>query len=182
MSNEADKLISEIQYKTGLSLEEIADKIGYSRPYLNNVKLKGGGKKVIGVLREKFAEILQNVPRATFNNQGRQEPEDQKNNLSQEELLSVLVQLIRTQNRILEKQEIDLVERVKDIEVNLKDALGRVDSIKLDVYSGKIVILESLARLEKKKSGALISEADSIVSALLSEHQRQQGRKAEKSS
>lgn len=65
MSKEAQILLKEIQYKTGMTLEEIADKIGYSRPYLNNVKLKGGGGKIIGILKEKFKDILQNVPLAS---------------------------------------------------------------------------------------------------------------------
>lgn len=65
MANEVEILLKEIQFKTGLSLEEIADKIEYSRPYLNNVKLKGGGEKIVGILKEKFAETLQKVSRAT---------------------------------------------------------------------------------------------------------------------
>lgn len=62
MSNEAQQLLKEIQYKTGKTLEEIAADIDYSRPYLNNVKLKGGGEKVIGILKAKYAKILQNDP------------------------------------------------------------------------------------------------------------------------
>lgn len=65
MSNEAAIILNEIQFKTGKTLEEIAGEIGYSRPYLNNVKLKGGGEKVIGILKEKYHKILQNVPRGT---------------------------------------------------------------------------------------------------------------------
>lgn len=60
MSNQAEILIKKIQYKTGMSLDEIAEKIGYSRPHLNNIKLKGGGAKIIGRLKEEFSEILQN--------------------------------------------------------------------------------------------------------------------------
>lgn len=66
MSKEADDLLKEIQYKTGKTLEEIAVEIGYSRPYLNKVKLMGGGEKIIGILKQKYAEILQNVPRANL--------------------------------------------------------------------------------------------------------------------
>jgi hypothetical protein len=61
LSNEAQILLKEIQFKTGKTLEDIAKDIGYSRPYLNNVKLKGAGEKVIGLLKEKYKGILQNV-------------------------------------------------------------------------------------------------------------------------
>lgn len=60
MSKELEKILDTIQFKTKMSLEEIADKIGYSRPYLNNAKKSGGSKKLIGVLMETFPEILQN--------------------------------------------------------------------------------------------------------------------------
>lgn len=63
---EAELLLNEIQYRTGKTLEEIAGDIGYSRPYLNNVKLKGGGDRLIDTLREKYADILQNVPHGTY--------------------------------------------------------------------------------------------------------------------
>jgi len=66
MSNEAAELLKKIQYATGLSLEEIASRIGYSRPYLNNVKLKGeGGKKIISTLKLKFASELKQVEKQT---------------------------------------------------------------------------------------------------------------------
>lgn len=68
MSNEAQRILNEIQYRTGKSLEEIAEDIGYSRPYLNNVKLKGGGEKIIGILKTKYYNVLQNVPRSTLEN------------------------------------------------------------------------------------------------------------------
>jgi hypothetical protein len=64
VSNSLAELIDEIQFKSKLSLEEIADSIGYSRPHLNKEKLKGENKKLEGMLREKFKEILQNVPGA----------------------------------------------------------------------------------------------------------------------
>lgn len=70
MSNEAQNILNEIQYRTGKSLEEIAGEIGYSRPYLNNVKLKGGGEKIIGILKTKYYNILHNVPRGTDEKSG----------------------------------------------------------------------------------------------------------------
>lgn len=60
-SKELAEMLDIIQYKTGKSLEEIAADIGYSRPYLNKVKLSGSGDKVSGILKATYGEILQNV-------------------------------------------------------------------------------------------------------------------------
>lgn len=60
-SNEIGKLLDIIQFRTGKTLEEISADIGYSRPYLNKIKLKGGGQKVLGILNSTFREVLQNV-------------------------------------------------------------------------------------------------------------------------
>ena len=59
MSKELEILLDEIQFKTHLTLEEIAKKVGYSRPWLNRQKTSGGGKKLIGILKEAFKEELQ---------------------------------------------------------------------------------------------------------------------------
>ncbi len=65
-SNEIEEILNIIQFKTGKTLEEIAEDIGYSRPYLNNVKLQGNApSKILGRLKDKYSEILQKVPRET---------------------------------------------------------------------------------------------------------------------
>lgn len=61
MINELEILLDKIQVKTNLSLEEIAKKIGRSRPYLNKQKSNGGkNKKLIALLKDRFPKILQN--------------------------------------------------------------------------------------------------------------------------
>lgn len=59
MSNELTQLLNEIQSKTRLTLEEIAEKVGYSRPYLNQAKAKGDNPKLLGIVRETFKDVLQ---------------------------------------------------------------------------------------------------------------------------
>lgn len=157
MSNEAQELLKEIQYKTGKTLEEIASDIGYSRPYLNNVKLNGGGGKVVGILREKYKKILQNVPR---------EKEGSDNKEADTSLMPVLVQLMKTQNMILERQEKEVVDRVKNIEANLEQlnpVLAGVSSLSLQIDSARQTVLKSLSRLEKKPEDYLLKEADKIM-------------------
>lgn len=61
MSNDLDALLKEIQYKTGLTLDQVAESIGYSRPYLSKIRKKGA-EMVIGKLKERFkAELSENA-------------------------------------------------------------------------------------------------------------------------
>lgn len=62
LPTEAEILLKEIQYKTGKTLEQIAEDVGYSRPYINNVKLKGGGRRLIDRLKSKYKRVLQDEP------------------------------------------------------------------------------------------------------------------------
>lgn len=59
MPNELEKILNDIQFKTGKTLEEIAKEIGYSRPHLNNAKNKKGSEKIVGILKTKYYNILQ---------------------------------------------------------------------------------------------------------------------------
>jgi phage repressor protein C with HTH and peptisase S24 domain len=58
--NELEQLLKEIQYRTNESIEQIASRIGYSRPYLNTAKTKGNGK-IVELLKSKYRDILQSV-------------------------------------------------------------------------------------------------------------------------
>lgn len=62
MSNKLANIIAEIQYRLNLSQEEIADRIGYSRPYLSNAIKKDAKGKILDTIMKEFAEIVQNVP------------------------------------------------------------------------------------------------------------------------
>ena len=44
--NTLEALLNEIQFKTNKNLEEIANDIGYSRPYLTTIKNKGPNKRL----------------------------------------------------------------------------------------------------------------------------------------
>ena len=62
MTNKIENIVKEIQFKTDQSLEQIAATIGYSRPHLNKAKNSGVEGKVLEALKNKYKEILQNVP------------------------------------------------------------------------------------------------------------------------
>lgn len=65
-----------------------------------------------------------------------------------------------------------LLNKVGTIDANLKQALGGVVQLSLHVESAREVVLEALARLEKKPKGSLIAEADNIVKLLMKEHEK----------
>jgi hypothetical protein len=95
MSNKVAKLLEDIQYKTQKSLEDIANDIGYSRPYLNNVKLaKEDNEKVYNKLRVYYSEILQNVSKQPANGLSGQGDETQS-------LTARALELLAESNRIL---------------------------------------------------------------------------------
>lgn len=91
----------------------------------------------------------------------------------QNNLIKTLTLQSETANGILQRITDNVENKLGDLDANLKDALGRVESLKYDVFSGRQVTLESLARIEGKKPGALVKEADSIVLSLLSSRKQQ---------
>lgn len=123
MSNELSKLIDVIQFKKKLTLEEIADAIGYSRPYLNNAKLSGGkSKKLIGVLKAKYPEVLIDSKIAID-----YDKESMAKDLIQ---LKAIVKMLRSRHAKLEAKVLGrsleevLEELDNDTTINIKDLVG----------------------------------------------------------
>ena len=98
----------------------------------------------------------------------------------QNKLIEVLNTQAGTANEILRRIADNVEVKVENISANLTDVLGRVDSLKLDVVSGRTVVLQSLARLEKKKPNALIEEGDNIIAGLMQSPRQTRGRTAGK--
>src|SRR5436190_7010522 len=163
--NELQKMIKEIQYRTDETFDDIATRLDYARAYLNDQVNKGGNNTIRQKLIKQYPRILKQFVRSdddklSFN-------EDNAGYGGQPELLNVLIELMKRQNIILEKQTSNVESKVDNIETNLNDALGRVDSLKFDLQSQRDVVLRSLARLEKKPEDALLKEADNIIVGLL---------------
>lgn len=160
MSNEAQHLLNHIQYKTGKTLDEIAQEIGYSRPYLNNVKLKGaGGGKVVGVLKSKYVNELRDFSHEKSNLAASQN----NGEISLlETLMAKLITVTDTTNRLLERQEKGLLEKVDRIDANLSIVVAQSEKIDYELESGRMVVLQALSRLENKPVNQLMIEADSL--------------------
>ncbi len=117
-----------------------------------------------------------------------QEPEPEYGNVT-ERLLTQQNKLIDSMNKqsevansILNHLANNVESKVEVIDSNLNDALGRIESLKLDLRSGRNVVLKSLARLEKRTENSLVKEADSIILALMQEQSRKQNKKPGKGS
>lgn len=78
--------------------------------------------------------------------------------------MKTMEQLMKTQNSLLEDQKKSVVSKISTMEINLNKALGGVSKLSLHVESAREVVLQSLARLEKKKDeNYLLREADKKV-------------------
>lgn len=169
MSNEAQHLLNHIQYKTGKSLSVIAKEIGYSRPHLNKAKTEGiEGGKIVGILKTKYAKELEDVSGGTLHSKS---DTSVIQTASQTAVLEVLMQklivLSDTTNRLLERQEKGLLEKVDKMDANLNAVAAQTEKIDYELESGRITVLRALSRLEKKPEDQLVSEADSIKTELI---------------
>jgi hypothetical protein len=167
-------MVKEIQYRTGKSIDEIAKSIDYARAYFNDQINKGENINIKKKLIAKYKSSLEHFVRnEDYGNQTEVQEYPGAFGQKTPELLTVLVELMKRQNHILERQLENVELKVERIDTNLDDALGRVESLKLDLISGRIVVLKSLARLEKKNPDTLLKEADNTKLELLKAQTRQ---------
>lgn len=61
MNNRIGKLVKDIQYATDFTIEQIADKIDYSRAHLTRLAKHGDSQKAYDALMKEFKEITQKV-------------------------------------------------------------------------------------------------------------------------
>lgn len=82
-------------------------------------------------------------------------------------LMQKLIQVTDTTNRLLERQEKGLLEKVDRVDANLNVVVAQTEKIGVELESGRMVALMALSRLEKKPVDELIHEADNIKIDLL---------------
>lgn len=135
MSNSIRKLVKDIQYTTELTLDEIADKLGYSRSYFRNEVSKGRSKSVLETIQAKFKDIIeQNVSRETQNGLTNVPDVDQflvskmlKQDAMAEVMLGVLAELLAKQTgqsvtAILSQLERSVVDKQTRIKEELRNS------------------------------------------------------------
>lgn len=156
MSNNLEILLNEVQLKTRLTLEQIAQRLGYSRPYLNKMKKNGGNQKLEKMLKETFPEVLQNdTP-----------PADRTDHL---------IQTLERTNKTLETI---ILANLTGVNTNLtvlteviKTNQLMIDSIQVRQSAQHTVMLGSLDRIEGKKEGTLLVKASKLENDLRQEVQ-----------
>lgn len=133
-------------------MAQIGDKIGYSREHLSkSAKAKDETPGVYNALTAHFGPFggtSQNVTNTT------------------DKILGVIVELMEKQNKILDRQEKELVGKVMRIDANLNGVIGRTESLHYDLVSGRATVLRSLSRIEGRAEEELLQEADSIRRSL----------------
>jgi len=95
------ELVKEIEYRTGLTQQEIADKIGYSRPFLNrhvNGK-EDHSDKLAGRIRNEFKDVLKDMYHTTTTTVKARSSNDEK---PKDEKLAQLEQRIKSLEEKLE--------------------------------------------------------------------------------
>lgn len=144
---------------TGLSTGNVSE-------YLS--RKKKPSERFIRVFYDKIYKSSTNVPRDTVS-LGNTEP-------GEKDLLRILMQqmtnLMQTQNNLLQDQKEQVVDKVNDIDTNLKQVLGAVIKIESDIHASKEVALKSLARLERLPEESLTGEAHKIVKRRVLGHKK----------
>lgn len=165
----------------GYDRTRIEKEANYSENYIDQQLSKGGNKRFVNSLKQFRDRILQKTTSS-----GNEVNEDhvpvvnlQTLIIQQNKLIVSMNRQSETANAILQRLTDNVEGKIAQIDTNLIDALGRVDSLKFDVYSGRQVVLESLARLEGKSEKSLLKRADSIVISLM-DQQKQQNKSAGK--
>lgn len=163
---------NEIETKLGLASNSITQTLsrnGSERMYreillfkewavLNNSTSKGQAEEPVPVYGDPMSRLL----------------------VQQNRLIDSMNQQSTTANKILVRLADNVETKVESIDLSLADALARIESLTINVTSGRSVILKSLARLEKKPEQTLQKEADSINASLLQELSGKQSKKSGK--
>jgi hypothetical protein len=167
--------ILKVLKQMGYQRPQIESRLGLAEGSISQTIARNGSERLLKalVLYKEWAILSKSVnvdEQAVI-----QEPEpkygDQMSRLlvQQNRLIDSMNQQSTTANTILARLADNAETKVESIDLSLADALARIDSLRIDVTSGRSVILKSLARLEKKPELSLQKEADNINASLLQE-------------
>jgi len=164
-------LVKAVQFKLGLTVEQVAEGIGYSRVHLSNEMKKKSSPAVEQALYKKYGEILQNVSHGTPAAQSNAKPNGE-NKPATGMLIDAgeYIDELKRDKRMLES----LVKDNQDvIRFNLSSLQALLRTIFRHDLSYHQTMLRSLARIEKKNDAdTLIVEADKAEAALLVEEMK----------
>lgn len=172
MSERAKKILRALGAVRGITEEELAGEIGYTRSHLNVLLNKTDSKseqKILNKASAKWPEEIKQIVRLIDTRESPLSVEDPGETygdpgmVQQNKLISAITKQTEVTTQILEKLS-------GSIEADLTYALGQIDSLQAYQLGQGHVILKSLARIEKRKNeGDLVKEADSKVIGILDE-------------
>lgn len=159
-------LVDKVVAATGKTQETIALEMKYGKNYISEIMSPTGRmtSKFVNSFRLRYENILENPKSETIvpvrHNDSTENPP------VLESLITQLITLSKTANTILERQEKELIQKVDRIDTNLNGLSAQAEKIMLDLESGRTVVLQSLARIEKKNPDELLDAADNLKNGL----------------
>jgi transcriptional regulator with XRE-family HTH domain len=159
MAHLGEKLKS-YRLQKGMNQPEMAEYVGIAYRTYQDIEKTGKAKKV---------EVLDKILRKTGIDTQVPASSDNGNHTPTilETLMARLASLTETQNRILERQEKGLLEKVDKMDVNLNTIAALAEKIDYELESGRATVLRALSRLEKKPVNELVNEADNLKTELI---------------
>lgn len=153
-------LVEKVTKATGKTQETLALDMGYGKNYISEILSPSGKitKKFVDSFKMRYEALLENPkPGVGLENATRETGGELITTL-----MSQLITLTNTTNKILERQEKDIVQKIERIDTNLSQVSAQAESLKFDLVSGRMVVLQSLARIEGAGENHLLKQADNI--------------------
>lgn len=153
------ELIERIKAATNLTQEQIADRIGYERPYLSQAK-KSDSEKLKKVLLNEFKKELENLTNKIS-------PNDKLIASLEREIknLETTIEHERIQSINLQKQ---YEEKIKKIEFNLETVLENQKRLKVELaVAFRLVVQQIVGPENEDKIESVSNEFDTLLTAAL---------------
>lgn len=133
MSKELHQMVKKIQFERNLTIEEVAESVGYSRVHLQREMKRDGPSPVIDILRNKYKEVIQNVT----------PPE---NVVNSNELIQAITRLAASNERIVQSNS-EAIASNKGVTQKVADTNSKLADTNAE-----------LVQLLKQKSGEISSD------------------------
>jgi hypothetical protein len=153
VSNKLRQIVKEIQFKKDLTIEQIAQKAGYTRVHLTKELKKESSPKVEAKLLEVFKDSLHNDA-----NQGTESI--QKNPTDEAGLIQELLESQRARIKLLEERQ-QSETRLIQVEATLNIIVGILKGLKLPEQSRTPSAKEVMEEIEIENRAASKNESSS---------------------
>lgn len=133
MSKELYQMVKKIQFERNLTIEEVAESVGYSRVHLQREMKKEGPSPVIDILKNKYKDVIQNVTPA-------------ENVVTSNELIQAITRLAESNEKIVQSNS-EAIASNKGVTQKVADTNSKLADTNAE-----------LVQLLKQKSGEISSD------------------------